>query len=144
MVHVPYRGSAPALTDLISGQVQVMFDLMPSSIQHIRAGTLRPLAVTTGTRWPTLPDVPAVSEVVPGYEASSWTGFSAPKNTPVEIVEKLNKEIQAALADPKINARLVNLGGAVLTGSPAAFGKLVADETEKWGKVVRFARIKPE
>ena len=139
MVHVPYRGAAPALTDLLGGQVQVMFDAMPSSIEYIRAGKLRALAVTTATRSEALPDIPTVGEFVPGYEASGWYGIGAPKNTPAEIVDKLNKEINAALADPKIKARLADLGGTVLAGSPADFGKLIADETEKWGKVVKFA-----
>ena len=144
MVHVPYRGAAPALTDLIGGQVQVMFDTMPSSIEHIRAGKLRALAVTTATRSEALPDMPTVGEFVPGYEASAWYGVGAPKDTPAEIVDKLNKEINAALADPKIKARLADLGGTVLPGSPADFGKLIADETEKWGKVIRAANIKAE
>jgi tripartite-type tricarboxylate transporter receptor subunit TctC len=144
MVHVPYRGDAPALTDLIGGQVQVMFGNMPSSIEHIRAGKLRPLAVTTAARSEALPDLPPVGDFVPGYEASTWQGLGAPGNTPAEIVDKLNKEINAALSDPKIKARLVDLGGTVLSGSPADFGKLIADETEKWGKVIRAANIKPE
>ena len=144
MVHVPYRGAAPALTDLLGGQVQVMFDTMPSSIEHIRAGKLRALAVTTATRSEALPDIPTVGDFVPGYEASAWYGVGAPKNTPAEIVDKLNKEINAGLADPKMKARLADLGGTVLAGSPADFGKLIADETEKWGKVIRAANIKPE
>jgi tripartite-type tricarboxylate transporter receptor subunit TctC len=144
MVHVPYRGSAPALTDLLGGQVQVMFDTTPASIGFIRAGKLRPLAVTTGTRWEGLPDVPTVGEFVPGYEVSSWYGVAAPKNTPAEIIEKLNKEINEALADPKLTARFADLGGTVLAGPPTDFGKLVADETDKWGKVVKFAGLKPE
>jgi tripartite-type tricarboxylate transporter receptor subunit TctC len=144
MVHVPFRGSSPALTSLLGGQVQVMFDLMPSSIEHIRAGKLRPLAVTTSTRWPSLPELPTISETVPGYEASSWTGVGAPKNTPVEIIDKLNKEINAALADPKIKTRLEDLGGTVLIGSPADFGRLVASDTEKWSKVVKFSGAKPD
>ena len=144
MVHVPYRGDAPALTDLIGGQVQVMFGNMPSSIEHIRAGKLRPLAVTTAARSEALPDLPPVGDFVPGYEASTWQGLGAPGNTPAEIVDKLNKEINAALSDPKIKARLADLGGTVLSGSPADFGKLIADETEKWGKVIRAANIKPE
>ena len=137
MVHVPYRGAAPALTDLLGGQVQVMFATVPSSIEYIRAGKLRALAVTTATRSEALPDVPTVGDFVPGYEASAWYGIGAPKNTPAEIIEKLNKEINAALADPKMKARLADLGGTVLAGSPADFGKLIADETEKWGKVIR-------
>ena len=144
MVHVPYRGAAPALTDLLGGQVQVMFATMPASIEYIRAGKLRALAVTTATRSEALPDIPTVGEFVPGYEASAWYGVGAPKNTPAEIVDKLNKEINAGLADPKIKARLADLGGTVLAGSPADFGKLIADETEKWAKVIKFAGIKPE
>ena len=143
MAHVPYRGDAPALTDLIGGQVQVMFGNMPSSIEHIRAGKLRPLAVTTAARSEALPDLPPVGDFVPGYEASTWQGLGAPGNTPAEIVDKLNKEINAALSDPKIKARLADLGGTVLSGSPADFGRLIADETEKWGKVIRAANIKP-
>ena len=144
MLHVPYRGAAPALTDLIGGQVQVMFDVMASSIEHIRAGKLRALAVTTATRSEALPDVPNVGEFLPGFEASAWQGVGVPKNTPTEIVDKLNKEINAALADPKVKARLADAGGVVLTGSPADFGKLIADETEKWAKVIRAANIKAE
>ena len=144
MVHVPYRGAAPALTDLLGGQVQVMFDTMPASIEYIRAGKLRALAVTTATRSEALPDIPTVGDFVPGYEASSWYGVGAPRNTPAEIVDKLNKEINAGLADPKIKARLADLGGTVFAGSPADFGKLIADETEKWAKVVKFAGIKPD
>ena len=144
MVHVPYRGQAPAMTDLLAGQVQVMFDPVVSSIAHIRAGKLRPLAVTTSTRSEALPDIPTVGEFLPGYEASVWFGAGVPKNTPTEIVDRLNKEINGALADPKIKARLADLGGTVLPGSPADFGKLIADETEKWGKVIRAANIKPE
>jgi tripartite-type tricarboxylate transporter receptor subunit TctC len=143
MVHVPYRGDAPALTDLIGGQVQVMFGNMPSSIEHVRAGKLRPLAVTTAARSEALPDLPPVGDFVPGYEASTWQGLGAPGNTPAEIVDKLNKEINAALSDSKIKARLADLGGTVLSGSPADFGRLIADETEKWGKVIRAANIKP-
>ena len=143
MLHVPYRGAAPALTDLIGGQVQVMFDVMASSIEHIRAGKLRALAVTTATRSEALPDVPNVGEFLPGFEASAWQGVGVPKNTPTEIVEKLNKEINAGLADPKLRARLADLGGTVIGGSPADFGKLIADETEKWGKVIREANITP-
>jgi tripartite-type tricarboxylate transporter receptor subunit TctC len=144
MVHVPYRGDAPALTDLIGGQVQVMFGSIPPSVEHIRAGKLRALAVTNATRSEALPDIPTVSDFVPGYEANAWYGIGAPRNTPAEIVDKLNKEINAALSDPKIKARLADLGGTVLSGSPADFGKLIADETEKWGKVIRAANIKPE
>jgi tripartite-type tricarboxylate transporter receptor subunit TctC len=144
MVHVPYRVVAAALTDLLSGQVQVVFDATPSSLPHIRAGKLRPLAVTTAKRQEILPDVPAVDEFLPGYEARGWYGVVVPKATPREIVEKLNKEINAALADPNIKKRLTDLGGAVFAGSPADFGKFIADETEKWGKVVKSAGIKPE
>jgi tripartite-type tricarboxylate transporter receptor subunit TctC len=144
MIHVPYRGAAPALTDLIGGQVQVMFASLPASIEYIRAGKLRALAVTTATRSEVLPDIPAVSELVPGYEASNWYGVGVPKNTPVEIVEKLNREIKAAFVDPRMKARFADLGGTSLAGSPADFGKLIADETEKWGKVVKFAGLKPE
>src|SRR5262249_663295 len=144
LVHVPYRGLSPALTDLLGGQVQVTFASMASSIGYIRAGKLRALAVTTATRSEILPDVPTVGEFVPGYEASTWSGDGAPKATPAEIVEKLNKEINAGLADPKIKARLANQGGDVLALSPADFGRLIADDTEKWGKVIRAANIKPE
>ena len=144
MTHVPYRGSAPALTDLIAGRVQVMFDLMPSSIGYIKGGRLRPLAVTTAARSDTLPDVPSVADFVPGYEASAVGGFGAPKGTPKEIVDKLNAEINAALADPTIKSRLAALGGTTLPGSPADFGKLIAGETEKWAKVIRAENIKPE
>jgi tripartite-type tricarboxylate transporter receptor subunit TctC len=144
MVHVPYRGAGPALTDLISGQMQVMFDNMPSSIAFIRDGKLRPLAVTTATRWEGLADVPTVAEFVPGFEASAWFGVGAPRNTPAEIVEKLNKEITAILADPKIKARFADLGGTVLSGSPGDFGQLIAGETEKSGKVVKTAGLKVE
>jgi tripartite-type tricarboxylate transporter receptor subunit TctC len=143
IVHVPYRGGAPALADLIGGQVQVLFSATPAD-EYIRAGKVRALAVTTATRSDALPDVPAVSEFLPGYEASAWFGVGAPTNTPAEIVDKLNKEINAGLADPKIKVRLASLGGTVLAGSPADFGKLIADETEKWGKVIKFAGIKPE
>jgi len=144
MVHVPYRGLAPAFTDLIGGQLQVIFGALTSSIGYIKAGRLRALAVTTAKRSEALPDLPTVGEFVPGYEASQWYGVGVPKNTPAEIVDKLNKEINAGLADPKIKARLVDLGGTALTGSPADFGKLIADETEKWGKVVKFTGAKPD
>jgi tripartite-type tricarboxylate transporter receptor subunit TctC len=144
LLHVPYRGSAPALTDLLGGQVQVLFDPISSSIEHIRAGKLRVLAVTTTARSTALPDIPTVADFVPGYEASLCVGIGTPKNTPVEIIDRLNKEINAALANPKINAQLAHVGGTVLAGSPADFGKLIADETEKWGKVVRTAGIKVE
>jgi tripartite-type tricarboxylate transporter receptor subunit TctC len=144
LVHVPYRGAASALTDLLGGQVQVMFSTMPASIQYIRAGNLRPLAVTTATRWAGLSDVPTVGDFVPSYEANTWYGVGAPKNTPAEIIDKLNKEINAGLPDPKMKARLGELGSTALAGSPADFGKLIADDTEKWGKVIRAANIKPE
>jgi tripartite-type tricarboxylate transporter receptor subunit TctC len=144
LIHVPYRSAGPALTDLLGGQVQVMFDNMASSIEHIRAGKLRPLAVTTTMRSETLPDVPTVSEFVPGYEVSNWFGVGAPKATPAEIIDKLNKQINAGLADPKIKARLASLGGTALAGSPADFAKLIADETEKWGKLIRTLNIKAE
>jgi tripartite-type tricarboxylate transporter receptor subunit TctC len=144
LVHVPYRGAGPALVDLLGGQVQVNFSTMSSSIEYVRAGKLRALAVTTPTRSPVLPDVPTVAEFVPGYESSYWTGVGAPKNTPAEIVDKLNKEINAALADPKMKARLLDLGGTPMPMTPADFGKLIAEETEKWAKVVKFAGIKPE
>ena len=144
LVHVPYRGAGPALVDLLAGQVQVMFAFMSSSIEYVRAGKLRALAVTTATRSDALPDIPTVGEFVPGYEASGWFGVGAPKATPAEIVDQLNKEINAGLADPKMKARLADLGGTVLAGSPADFGKLIAEETEKWGKVIRAANIKAE
>ena len=144
LVHVPYRGGGPALTDLLSGQVQVMFATMPSSIEYIRAGKLRALAVATATRSEALPDVPTVGEFVLGYEASSWSGLGAPRATPAEIVDKLNKEVNAGLADPKLKARLHDLGDTPLPGSPADFGRLIAAETEKWGKVIRAANIKVE
>jgi tripartite-type tricarboxylate transporter receptor subunit TctC len=144
LVHVPYRGGGPALVDLLGGQVQVMFATMSSSIEYVRAGKLRALAVTTATRSPVLPDIPTVAEFVPGYESSFWTGVGAPRNTPAGIVEKLNKEINVALAEPKMIARLADLGGTTLPGSPADFGKLIADDTEKWGKVVRAANIKAD
>jgi tripartite-type tricarboxylate transporter receptor subunit TctC len=144
VVQVHYRGSGPALPDLIGGQVQAMFDPVASSIGHIRAGKLRPLAVTTATRLEVLPDIPTVGDFVPGYEASGWYGIGAPKNTPAEIVDRLHAEINAALADPKMKARFADLGGTVLPGSPGDFGKLLADENEKWGKVIRAANIKAE
>jgi tripartite-type tricarboxylate transporter receptor subunit TctC len=144
MVHVPYRGAAPALTDLISGQVQVMFDAVTSSIEYIRAGKLRALAVTTATRSDALPDLPTISDFVPGYETSSWSGIGAPKDTPVEIVGKLNKETTAALADPKIKARLADLGSVPMPMSPADFGNLISESVEKWGNVIRTLNIKAE
>jgi len=141
---VPYRGAAPAITDLIGGQVQIMFDLPFSSIEHIRAGKLRALAVTTATHADALPDLPTVGDFVPGYEVSFWIGLGAPKNTPTEIVDRLNKEINAALADPKARAQLADVGGTSLALSPADFGKLIAEETEKWGKVIKFAGLKAD
>jgi tripartite-type tricarboxylate transporter receptor subunit TctC len=142
MVHVPYRGGGPALSDLIGGQVQVMFDNLNSSIEHIRAGRLRPLAVTTMTRSEALPDVPTVNDFVPGYEASVVSGIGAPRNTPLEIIDRLNKEISAALADPKLKARLADLGSVPMPMTPADFGRLIAEETEKWAKVVKFSGAK--
>jgi tripartite-type tricarboxylate transporter receptor subunit TctC len=144
LVHVPYRGAAPALTDLIGGQVQVMFDFVFSSAEYVKVGKLRALGVTTTTRSVALPDVPSLSEFVQGYEAIGWFGISSPKKTPAAIVEKLNNEINEGLADPKLQARLAELGGSALTGSSAQFGKFVADETQKWATVVKFAGIKPE
>ncbi len=144
MNHVPYRGAAPALTDLLSGQVQVYFDVTTSSIEHIRAGRLRALAVTTATRSEALPDLPTVGEFVPGYEASNVRGLGAPRNTPAEIIERLNKEISTALVDPKIKTRLADLGATALAFTPADFGKLIADDTEKWGKVAKSAGLKAE
>jgi tripartite-type tricarboxylate transporter receptor subunit TctC len=143
LVHVPYRGAPPALTDLLGGQVQVMFPDMPSSIAYIKTNKLRALAVTGKTRSPALPDIPTIGDSVPGYEATGWFGIGAPKGTPAEIVNKLNKEINAALAAPTMQARLIDLGGTMLPGAPADFGKLIADETEKWAKVIRAANIKP-
>jgi tripartite-type tricarboxylate transporter receptor subunit TctC len=144
MVHVPYRGGAPAYTDLLSGRVQVMFDLLPSSIASIRAGKLRGLAVTTAARVAALPDVPTLGEFVPGYETSTWQGICAPRDTPAEVVGKLNKEVNAALVDPKIEARLADLGAATFISSAAEFGKFIADETEKWAKVVKLAGIRAD
>jgi tripartite-type tricarboxylate transporter receptor subunit TctC len=144
LIHVPYRGGGAALPDLLAGQVQVYFPNTVSSIGYIRSGRLRALAVTTATRSDALPDIPAMAEFLPGYETSNWYGIGAPKKTPTEIVDKLNSEINAALADPKIKARLADLGATVLPGSPADFAKLIADDTEKWGKVIRAANIKAE
>jgi tripartite-type tricarboxylate transporter receptor subunit TctC len=144
IVHVPYRGGGPALVDLLGGQVQMMFGVLASSIEYIRAGKLRPLAVSTATRVEALPELPTVGDFLPGYEASDWYGICAPRGTAPEIIGKLNIEINAGLADPKLKARLADLGGIPLPGSPAEFGKLIADETEKWGKVVRAAHMKPE
>jgi tripartite-type tricarboxylate transporter receptor subunit TctC len=144
LLHVPYRGSAPALTDMISGQVHVMFDNMPSSIAHVQAGNLRALAVTTAVRSEALPNTPTVAETVPGYEASAFFGMQAPKGTPREIIDKLNKEINATLADPKIKAKLAELGGMLLPGTPADFGKIVAEETDKWAKVIKTGGVQLE
>jgi tripartite-type tricarboxylate transporter receptor subunit TctC len=144
LTHVPYRGAAPAVTDLIGGQIQVAFTEMATSLGHVKAGKLRALAVTTAARTEALPDVPTLSEFIPGFEASQWFGLVAPKDTPPAIIEKLNSEINAALADPRIKARFADLGGTVLPGSPDDFGKLIRDETEKWGKVIRAANIRVE
>jgi tripartite-type tricarboxylate transporter receptor subunit TctC len=143
MVHVPYRGGAPAMSDLIAGQVQVMFSNLPA-VEYIKAGKLNALAVTTAARLDELPDVPTVGEFVPGYEASAWYGLGAPRGTPAAIVDRLNRETNAALADPTIKARLADFGGTILAGSPADFGRFIAAETEKWGKVVTFAGLKPD
>jgi tripartite-type tricarboxylate transporter receptor subunit TctC len=143
MVHVPYRGEALALTDLLGGQVQVVFATVGSSIEYIKAGKLRPLAVTAATRSDALPDVPSLGDFLPGYEASSWNGLCAPKNTPAEIVDKLNREINTALGDPKIKARFADLGAPPIGGSPADFGKIIADDTEKWAKVIKFSGARP-
>jgi tripartite-type tricarboxylate transporter receptor subunit TctC len=143
-VHVPYRGGAPALVDLMSGRVQLMFDNVPTALEFIRAGKLRPLAVTSTARSEVLPDLPTVADFVPGYEASAWYGIGAPKGTSAEIVDKLNRVINAMLADPTVKARFTDLGASLLAGSSADFGKFIANETEKWGKVIKFAGIKPE
>jgi tripartite-type tricarboxylate transporter receptor subunit TctC len=144
MVHVPYRGQGPALTDLLGGQVQVLFATTPGTTEYIRTGKLRALAVTTASRAEVLPDLPTVGEFLPGYEASQWYGMGAPKNMPAEIVDRLNRAVNAALADPRMKARFADIGGEALAGSPAEFGKLIGEETEKWGKVVRAANLKPE
>jgi tripartite-type tricarboxylate transporter receptor subunit TctC len=144
MVHVPYRGSGPMLAGLLGGQVQFAFDTIFSSIEHIRSGGLRALGVSTATRSELLPDIPTVAEFVPGYEASTWFGVGAPKNTPPAIIDKLNSEINAGLADPRMKTRIADLGGKVLALSPADFGKLIASDTEKWARVIRTAHIKPE
>ena len=141
---MPYRGAGPMLTDLLGGQVQVGFDPMPSSIGYVKAGQLRPLAVTTATRSAALPDLPVIGDFIPGYEASTWYGVGAPKSTPADTVDKLNREITAGLADPKLKARLTDLGGMMLTGSAAEFGAFIAEETEKWAKVVKFSGAKAE
>jgi tripartite-type tricarboxylate transporter receptor subunit TctC len=144
LTHVPYRGAAPAVTDLIGGQIQVAFTEMATSLGHIKAGKLRALAVTTATRSEALPDIPTLREVIPDFEASQWIGLVAPKDTPSTVIEKLNVEINAALGDSKMKARFADLGGMVLPGSSADFGKLIRDETEKWAKVIRAANIKLE
>jgi tripartite-type tricarboxylate transporter receptor subunit TctC len=144
MAHVPYRGTAPVITDLLGGQVQVCFDPITGSVGYIRAGNLRALAVTTATRSDALPDIPTVGEFVPGYEATQWFGIGAPDKTPADIIDKLNKEINSGLADPAVKARLADLGGTPLSSSPADFSKLIADEIEKWAKVIKFANIKPD
>jgi tripartite-type tricarboxylate transporter receptor subunit TctC len=144
IVHVPYTNQMQAVTDLLAGQMQVSFDVMPTTIEFVRTGKLRALAVTTAARSPALPDIPAVGDFVSGYEASSWHGVGVPKNTPTEIVEKLNKEINAGLADPKIKARIADLGGVPMPMTPADFGQFIAEETKKWGKVVKFAGAKAE
>jgi tripartite-type tricarboxylate transporter receptor subunit TctC len=141
MTHVPYRGASPAITDIIAGTCDVLFDNMPSSIQFLKAGKMRALAVTTGARNPALPDVPAVGETVPGYEASAWFGIGAPKGTPAAIVETINKVVNQALADPRVQTQLADLGGVPLAGTPEEFGKVMADETEKWAKAVKFAGV---
>jgi len=144
MVHVPYRGQGPALTDLLGGQVQVLFATTPGTTDYVASGKLRGLAVTTASRAEVLPNLPPVGDFVAGYEASQWYGMSAPKNTPTDIVDRLNREINAAIADPGMKSRFADIGGEPLPGSPAEFGKLIADETEKWGRVVRAAGMKPE
>src|SRR6476646_3131534 len=144
MVHVPYRGAAAVMTEMLSGQVQLYFGTTASSLEYVRTGKLRALAVTIERRLDALPDIPTVGDFVPGYEATNWYGIGAPRNTPVEVIEKLNKETNAGLADPKIKALIADLGGSPLTGSPADFGRLIADETEKWGKVVKFVGIKAD
>ena len=142
--HVPYRGGAPAVTDLIGGQVQLYFDGISASLDHVRSGRLRALGVTTAQRADVLPDIPAIAESVPGYEANGWYGIGLPKNVPAEVVEKLNREINASLADPKLKTRLVEIGYATTGSSPAEFGSMIAREIEKWVKVIKFAGIKPE
>jgi tripartite-type tricarboxylate transporter receptor subunit TctC len=144
MIHVPYRGGAPALTDLISGQVHVMFDNLPASIEFIRAGKLKALAVTTATRSEVVPDLPTVADFVPGYEASAWYGVGVPQGTPVEVISRLNREVNAILADPKVKSRLAELGASLLPGSASDFGMLIADETAKWARVVKFSGAKPD
>jgi tripartite-type tricarboxylate transporter receptor subunit TctC len=143
-VHVPYRGNAPALTDLLSGQVQLLFASLPSSIEYVRTGKARGLAVTSAMRAATAPDLPTIAEFVPGYEVSSWYGIGVPKNTPAAIVDTLNKAVNAGLGDPKLKKQLADQGGIEMAGTPADFGKVIADETEKWAKVIKFAGIKPQ
>ena len=144
MAHIPYRGEAPAVTDLLAGQIQVVFSTPGSVMSDIRAGTLRALAVTSAARMDVLPDVPALAETLPGYDAVSWAGIGAPANTPAAIIDKLNRETNAALADPKLKAQLADFGATVMTGSPADFGKFIAAEIDKWAKVIKFANIKAE
>jgi tripartite-type tricarboxylate transporter receptor subunit TctC len=144
LVHVPYRGAGPALTDLLGGQVDLFFGGMASTVDHVRASRLRALAITTATRSEVIPNTPAVSEFVPGYEASDWFGLGAPKNTPPQVVEKLNKDVSLVLADAKFKARVAELGGTVIPGTSANFGKLIVDETEKWARVVKFAGVKAD
>ena len=144
LVHVPYRGSAPAITDMLGGQMQLIFDTVPTSLEHIRAGKLRPLAVTTTKRLDALPDVPTVADFLPGFEASAWQGLCAPKGTPADIIDRLNKEVNAAVADPKMKGQLEDLSLRVMSGTAAEFGKLIADDTEKWAKVIKFAGIKAD
>ena len=144
LLHVPYRGSGPMLTDLLGGQVHMTFDSLPSSIEYIRTGKLRTLAVSTTTRSDSLPDIPTVADYFPGYDASAWNGVAIPRNTPAEIIDKLNREINAGLADPKMKARIAELGATAIPSSPGEFGRFVSNETEKWGKVVKFAGIKPD
>jgi tripartite-type tricarboxylate transporter receptor subunit TctC len=144
MVHVPYRGAGPALTDMLADQVQVMFDNMPSSIGHIRGGRLRAIAVTTSVREKSLPDVPTIAETVPGYEASAWFGMAVPKGTPRAVIDKLNKAVNEALADPGVQSRLAELGGTLIPGTPEDFGKIIALETDKWAKVVKATGATPE
>jgi tripartite-type tricarboxylate transporter receptor subunit TctC len=144
MLHVPYRGSAPLVIDLLAGQVQAAFDNLPASIEHIRSGKLRALAVGTATRSDQLPNVPTMGEFLPGFEASAFVAIGVPKNTPAEIIERLNREINAGLADPKLKARLADIGGAAFVSAPAELSKYMVDETEKWGKVIRAANIKAE
>jgi len=144
MLHVPYRGGGFALTDIIGGQVDLSFDVISTTLEHIRTGKLRALAVTSATRSPLWPEIPTVGEFVRGYEATGWQGIGVPKNTPINIVERLNKEINASLADPKVNTRIVALGNTAFSSSPAEFAMLIADETEKWAKVVKFAGIRAD